>query len=119
MRFVISAFLSIVACGASTAAQTAPKDAAYWRAYVASFKPKSTVVVRLHDGSRVQGRLVTTTGDDMLIRVKRLPFRHRLERRVRFDAVETLRRTHPTRDLIIGEAAAVGLAFLFIAAGLS
>lgn len=102
--------------GNDAGAQPAPKDEAYWQAYIAAVRPGSIVKVRLHDESRFEGRLLATTADDMVIHVKRLPFRRRLERRVRFDAIESLSGTHPIRDFVLSVAVTVGVSAVLLAA---
>jgi len=78
-------------------------------------KPKSTVKLRLHNGERFEGRLLDTTAEDMGIRMNRL-FRTGVDRRVRYDTVETLARTHPIRAAVLGAGLGAGAALLLTAA---
>jgi hypothetical protein len=94
-------------------AQSPQQDASHWRAYARQMKPKSTVKLRLHNGERFEGRLLDTTAEDMGIRMNRL-FRRGENRRVRYDAVETLVRTHPTGDQVLGVGVGMGGALLLI-----
>jgi hypothetical protein len=116
VRIVVGALAFTIGGQLPATAQVVQKDAAYWQTYITTLKPNSTVKVHLNDGASFEGRLIATTAEDMMIRVKRLPFRPRLEQRIRFDAVKSLSRTHPVRNLIIVEVCVVGGTLLLIAA---
>jgi hypothetical protein len=94
-------------------AQTVPQDAAYWRTYATALKPNSAIAVRQNDGHTVRGKLIGTTPDDLVIHVRPLTFRRRLDQHIRFDAISRISKMHPIRDGFIGGAAAVGGLMLF------
>ena len=91
-------------------AQEPPRDAAYWRAQLASMKPGSTIAIRLNDGARLQGRLVATTADEIVIHAQR-SFRRGSELHISYEAVTKVSRTHPHRGGAIGVAIGMGLVF--------
>ena len=101
VRTLVVTFVVLGACPLpSGEAQTLGKDAAYWQSYVAAMKRNDTFKVRLNDGRTLRGRLIDRTPEEMII-LRNRAFRRGVEQRVRFDAVENLSRTHPTRDQFI------------------
>jgi len=102
---------------APATAQQVPKDAAYWQAYATATKRNAMVTVVL-TRETLQGRLLETTADDMLIQPNRRLLRRQPLQRVRFEDVTKMTRTHPYRDAAIAGGAAMGLVVIVIIIGL-
>jgi hypothetical protein len=98
---------------APATAQQVPKDAAYWQAYAAATKRNDTVKVKL-TRETLRGRLLETTADDMLIEPNRRLLRRQPLRRVRFEDVMTMTRTHPHRDAAISAGVGAGVGILAV-----
>src|SRR5262245_33253038 len=97
-RVSVGMLLFTLSGQAPATAQQVPKDAAYWQAYATATKRNDTVTVVLtHETLR--GRLLETTADDMLIQPDRRLFHRPPLRRVRFEDVTKMARTHPNRNV--------------------
>jgi hypothetical protein len=69
VRRVTSVVLIVLfAAGSALAGQQAVQESAAWQKFALGLQPGSSVQVRLKDGSRVRGTVVTTSDDSFVIK---------------------------------------------------
>lgn len=98
-------------------AQTANDEAAKWHVVVERMEPAALVSIRLKDGTRLKGTVLSAEADTFTLKPRtRIPV---AGRDIRYDAIASLERTtvgmSPARKVLIGVATGVGASVVLVA----
>lgn len=107
---ILALIVSLLTAPASAQPQTAPGEAERWRAVVQALEPAAFVNIKLSDGTKLKGTLVSAETDTFFIKPRTriaVPARE-----LRYDAIVSLERTavgmSPGGKVLIATGAGVG-----------
>jgi hypothetical protein len=114
------AIVALLAAGQPAAAQQAAPEAESWRAFTSRLEAGATVEIRLKDGSRVRGTVVTSDAEALQVkRHARLPEPIRTALR-QVDSIERWKEgMMPGTKTLIGVGIGAGVMFLAVVMALA